>query len=252
MPVKRDVWGGLLDPDYGQSFPCSHCSTGRFKFDKELLRQEETTYSDLASQGDEWEPDWDVYRFMAMLKCDESTCGEICIASGDTELIEIDDDEFGWSYKRMLRIRSMFPAPPLFPLPSSLPELVAREIRRAFSLFWIDLGSCAARLRASLERLLDDKGIPKDTVNTKGKVTPLDLNGRIDTFEKAAGDADNAQSMHALRMVGNLGAHGASVSKEALFDVLDIYEDALLEIYEQKTVKLAALKAKIIQTKGKY
>lgn len=55
--------------------------------------------------------------------------------------------------------------------------------------------------------------------------------------------------MTAMRVVGNLGTHGDEVIEGDYFDLLDVFEDALAEIYEQKTAKLKAKKLALIALK---
>lgn len=206
----------------------------------------ETKFSRRLRQDDEWEPDWTDERFSAFLECDETTCGEMVVVSGDTEVVpEPADDGLGHVLVTVLRPQSMTPAPPLFPLGFTLPWKVSNELKLAFHLYWADRGSCVSRLRTSLEVLLDDKGIKRDGVSAKSKPYLLGLAERIDLFEQKFGDADNAESMHALRIIGNLGTHGGDIDSESLFDAMDVYEDALLEIYEGKTAKLKAKKLKL-------
>ncbi|EEB85273.1 conserved hypothetical protein [Roseobacter sp. GAI101] len=84
----------------------------------------------------------------------------------------------------------------------------------------------------------------------KGEMVDLDLNGRIQHLEKES--PDQAQTFHALRIIGNIGSHTTELSREVLLDALELYEDALLEIYSNRKLYLDALKQKIIKTKGQY
>ncbi len=102
--------------------------------------------------------------------------------------------------------------------------------------------------------VLDDQRVPRktDKPNPKGKGL-LNLEQRILKFAEAAGDPDAAASMDALRVVGNLGTHGERIKEQDYFDVLGIYEHALLEIYEQLSVKRKATQARLkgLNDKGK-
>ncbi len=99
--------------------------------------------------------------------------------------------------------------------------------------------------------MLDQQKVPKEMLSQKsGKMVRLDLFDRIALFEKNATGADAAESLHALRHIGNLGTHGSSVSIEALFDAVDVLEDVLLGIYGKKSIKAKA--KKLNDTKGDY
>jgi hypothetical protein len=99
--------------------------------------------------------------------------------------------------------------------------------------------------------MLDQQKVAKEQLNKKtGKMERLTLYNRIVLFERLATGAGTAESLHALRNIGNLGTHGASVSLEALFDAIDVVEDVLLGVYEKKSIK--AKVKKLIDTKGDY
>jgi hypothetical protein len=192
--------------------------------------------------------------FATMLVCDNATCGEVVSVSGHAGIEgrgycgdndEIDDS----GYDTWLRPVSMFPAPPLFPIARGLPSKVEKELRLAFQLFWTDRSASTSRLRTCLERVLDDKGIETSEKRMKGKPRRLNLFERIDLFEKAVDDADIVESMTAMRVVGNLGTHGDEVSEGEFFDLLDVFEDMLSEIYEQRAAKLRAKKQALIALK---
>ncbi|WP_237278901.1 DUF4145 domain-containing protein [Sulfitobacter sp. M39] len=204
---------------------------------------------------DEWEPEWMRMAFTTMLTCDNPICGEVVAVSGRAGVDSLHDyDEVGQPhqfYYNWLKPASMAPAPPLFPIAKNLPEPVKDELKLAFQLYWMDLSASTSRIRTSLERVLDEQGIATTAVDKKGKLRRLDLFDRIDLFEKQSNDADLAESMTAMRIIGNLGTHGDKVKEGDYFDLLDIYEDALSEIYDQKTAKLKAKKQALIALKKK-
>lgn len=212
----------------------------------------EPHYSSLERKDPDWEPDWIEERFAAMLQCDEKNCGEIVVIAGDTVMVPTYSQGFEEYLEpdglySSLCLRSMFPAAPLFSIPKSLPTFLAKHLGLVFELFWHDLATCTSRLRLNVEMMLDDLKVPR---KKKGK--GLDLFHRIEEFETIFCDANNTASLKALRPIGNLGTHGLVISKDALFDALDVYEDVLLEIYEKKSDALNAIKEKLIETKGDY
>ena len=78
----------------------------------------------------------------------------------------------------------------------------------------------------------------------------MDLNGRIDLFK--AVDIDTGEFLNALRVLGNIGAHEVDLDRDKVMDAYEILENVLQEVYAQKSVKLKALRDKIVSTKGKY
>ena len=248
MAVKRNLWSSYTSLDGGPQFPkypCPSCTDGRLRLKDGSYVCHETDRSKRFHKLDDWEPEWTEERFIAFLVCDEASCGEMVVVAGDTDVFPAHDDEWGHVLETVLRPLSMLPPPPIFPISQALPESVKKELRLAFQLYWADRGACVSRLRTSLEAALDQKKIATQGVTKKGKPYRLSLSERINLFEQQFGDADNAESMHALRTIGNLGTHGSGPDLEVLFDAMDVYEDALLEIYEGKTAKLKAKKLKL-------
>jgi hypothetical protein len=80
---------------------------------------------------------------------------------------------------------------------------------------------------------------------------PLGLSARIDKFAAATKSSVPAKTLHALRIVGNLGTH-RTVTRDALLDAFTVYEDALADLIGQRSKKIADLVKKITTTRGKY
>lgn len=249
MAVKRKLWPRYVSvgtaPEFPK-YPCPTCADGRLVLKEGSYVCHETALSERVREKDnDWEPEWTEERFSAFLECDEKACGEMVVVSGDTAVVPAWDDDYGQVLASVVKPRSMTPAPPLFVLPPSLPKKVVSQLQLAFALYWADRGACVSRLRTSLEAVLDDKGIATTGLDKKNKPYRLSLSQRIELFEKKFGEPDNAESMHALRVIGNLGTHGDEPDGDVLFDAIDVYEDALLEVYEGKTAKLKATKLKL-------
>jgi hypothetical protein len=139
-------------------------------------------------------------------------------------------------------VRVAYPAPPLFPIPESLPWGIKSELRVSFGLYWADNSACVARLRTAVEAMLDDQKVPRKGKSNKDKIIRLDLSSRIDAFANNATGSDAKDLLHGLRNIGNLGTHGDSVTSEDLFDAMDVFEDVILGIYERKSIKAKAKK----------
>jgi hypothetical protein len=193
-----------------------------------------------------------VERFSLQLICDNSSCGEVVIVSGDTSLVEFyDHEDDRWEYFSHLCPRAMFPAPLIIEVPTQAPREVRDNIRLASSHYWFDTSAAANRLRASVEFLLDFLEIPRESVNTANRNTRrLDLNARIAHYEQL--NAEHAPSLTALRMIGNLGSHGENVQQEAILDAFEVYEYTLDALCGQRKDRIEALRQRLIETKGKY
>jgi hypothetical protein len=240
MASTRDLWLESFPEDEIPAFPCPRCDRGNLRYIEKSRRFEESEGSKIAQQSGDISPFEAEWRFSIFLKCGVFKCGNIVSVQGDAELKErhdweIDQDRFYY----LLTPRGMYPPPPLATIPSETPQSVSDEIRIAFSLFWIDLGSCANRLRISVEKILDELGAPK------GK-----LFDRIQAFKTS--DPDLADTFDALRHVGNVGSHEGAVKREATLDAFEIYQDTLADLFGNRKAKIAAMRQRLIQTKGKY
>ena len=151
---------------------------------------------------------------------------------GDTQNVEtyVDEDVYsGPGLVEVLRVRGMFPAPPLFRVPACVPNKVAEQLELAFQLFWTDVSSCVARLRTGVELMLDEQKVAKERLSQKTqKMERITLHDRIVLFGQQATGADASDPLHALRNIGNLGTHGTDVSHEALFDAANVLEGDVL------------------------
>lgn len=246
----RNLWSEVWAKDNMPKFPCPTCKSGRLIFVEESLRVEEPQYSKTNFDTDDWEPGMEEERFTLFLHCDSAGCGEFSACAGDTTAIEDIDENENWCLISVLRPNHMFPAPSLIEIDENVPTAISKEIKRAFSLFWCDLDASANRLRVSAERLLDHLTVPTTTIDKKGKTVRLDLNGRIAVFSKTS--PEHEDTLTAMRLIGNLGSHGSGVVREALLDAFEVYEDCLHDLVGQRKQRLAALRAKLIQSKAKY
>ncbi|GIX52984.1 DUF4145 domain-containing protein [Sphaerotilus sulfidivorans] len=248
---NRDLWTGAYDRSAIPKFACPKCLNGRLTLDEKSLAVKQPKYSANDSNHPDWEPEWDIERFSLRLTCDGAECGEVANVLGDTTVAEYFDEEFtSWALISLLRVRAFFPAPPIIAVPKEVPDTVRTEISKSFELFWVDLSSCANRLRVSVELLLDHFKIPRSGIDKKGKSTRLDLNARVSLFEKS--DPEHAPTLTALRMIGNLGSHGDEVNRTPLLDAFEIYEYALAELCGQRKARIEQLRQKLISSKGKY
>lgn len=250
--MDRKLWTGSFDPKRPPKYPCPSCENGRLNPVEDSVKIVEPTFSKKEHDHDAWDPDWMTERFSLALVCGDNDCGEFVTVTGDTSILEFYEegpDGYEPSYMTAARPQAIHPAPPIISVPPNIPEPVLEPLRRSFALFWIDQGAAAARIRVSLERVLDDKLVPTESMNAQGDTHPLDLNGRIQLFEKT--NPEEGQTFHALRMVGNLGAHGDVVTVETVLDALELYEDALEKLYSDKIKKLKAIQQKILDSKGK-
>lgn len=219
--------------------------------DLSTLQVKQPEYSVIECQHPYYEPDWDKGRFSIQLKCDEASCGEISFAIGDTIAEQYYNDEFDTdAWETLLRIRGFFPAPPIIEVPRQVPKNVQLELAKAFELYWSDLNATANRLRVTVELIMDEQGVPHEVLSKKGSMVRLDLNSRIAIFGKT--HTSHAETLTALRMIGNLGSHKGDVQPEPILDAFEVFEDSLAELYGERSVRIKEKKEKLIRMKGIY
>lgn len=247
MPLKRELWNGRYSFDSFLSFPCPKCKQGRINILYDALSIKETAYSIALRESEEWYSDMATKRFSVMIECNNRICGEWVTATGYIgHNYDWDSTDDGSSVTECIDIRSMYPAPPIIDIPQNTPPIVDVLINLAFQLYWMDLSSCVNRLRTSVELILDDLNVPRE--NHKNKQLPL--KNRIDLFKEI--DPEHADSMDALRLVGNIGSHTCFTHRDAVLDMFHVLEEALAELYAKRSETTRAIKEKIFSTKGRY
>jgi Domain of unknown function (DUF4145) len=211
MTFQRKLWGETLKNN--PSYPCPNCENGRLG----AAKISECTIAGFRNKPPRHR------LFVCGLECD--SCGQLVAVQG---------------YERKSgRIpKAMCPAPPIICAPAKTPSNVTRELELAFSLFWVDLGACANKLRISVERVLD-----------YFRITGGTLANRVARFQ--AVDAGQAKTFDALRQVGNVGSHLGSNTRETILDAFEVYEHALEELFGDRKSYFDRLRKKIIEKNGR-
>ncbi len=233
--MDKAIWKAFISRDFIPRFRCPTCAEGRLLLNKNELLVRTPYY---ARRGDPADAEG---RFVFFLKCDNRVCGEFVSACGITITVGEADQDGNFEYFEYLEPIMMSPAPHIIALPDKLPAAVEKEVILSFGLYWTDHRVCASRLRTSLERLMDHFGVARFRVakNPKnpagpGKRRPIELASRIEMLPRRIGSGQYSQTLHALRVVGNLGTHGTAVKKETLLDAYELYEIALAQLFDER------------------
>lgn len=213
---------------------------------KESFREEETAESKKSRAHPDWEPDWSRQQFSVLLRC--SKCKEPVFVVGSIDVIEGHDDEDGWFLMDALAPTFFQPPSPIIRVPVKCPQTVTTEVVAASGLYWCNPPSAANRIRAALERLMDDRGIAKKGKTKKGKFDDLTLHARIERFAKK--NAEVGANLLAIKWLGNSGSHSDDLTANDMLDGFELLEHALEEIYESKSTRLKKLTTSIIKKKG--
>jgi hypothetical protein len=221
MTFQRDLWSVSFPAHFSRQFPCPQCSTGIVTFPKGSFDQ--YPHSDRINAVS----DSRNRRFTLGVSC--NGCGQFVVAYGDISKT---------SPVPTLIPRGFYPPLPIITIPPKTPRKVARELNLAFSLFWVDLGSCANKLRISVERILDEFKIP-----------PGRLDGRITAFQKV--DPDHAATFDALRRVGNVGSHAGDNTRTTILDAFEVFQHVLDQLFGGHKAYIDSLRSKIVARRGR-
>jgi Domain of unknown function (DUF4145) len=228
---------------------CPKCWNGTLAVTKDTEKAESTAESLAARDHDAWEPDWDVERFVMLMHCQNSDCGEVVCVSGERtfELFKTDWDE----YEQLFTYtpKAVVPGIPVFKIPEKCPHEVAEQVLRAFDLLWSDLGACANRLRIAIERLLDDRKINKTNGRSRRARDKLSTHARIDLL--AARYPEASDHLMAIKWLGNEGSHQGAVDREDILDAFELMHAVIDEIYIGTAAKLKKKAKSLKARKGK-
>jgi hypothetical protein len=217
------------------SWLCPSCQSGTLVLKKDTFKCFETGVSEKLHSHEAWDGDWIDERFVGLLICQNAGCGEIVAVGGRTYHIEnfdLGSDEQNWDC--VFEPTFMYPAPPVFPIPGMCPKTVAAPLKKAFSLFWSDLGSCANRLRAAVETLLDERKIPRTTPNKNRRREPIPLHVRIEKFTQV--DPRSGRFLLAIKWIGNAGSHANlnEVSRDDMLNGFELFEQVVELVYVRR------------------
>lgn len=241
MSIDSKLWSSSYTLGFIPEYNCPRCHKGTLAPMKPV-EHIEPKHSEREHGHPEHDVDWVELRLSFALQCSSPSCGEI-VSLFATGYVYRDYDEYHeMEYVKYYSTKMLYPSPWLFEVHPNTPDNVKDQIVTAFNSYWVDYRLCANALRTSLELLLDSLDIPRKK--------SMDLARRIDVLEQQ--NPENAKSFTALRLIGNLGSHGADVTQDAIFDAFSVYEYFLLKLFDEREAEFVEIRDKLIETKGKY
>jgi len=220
------------------SYQCPRCSIGQIAPDTQSLSARQTGESVALGKQDYWEESFHRELLTVNTKCSNESCKEVGVMVMHGELYPQHDEAEECVYFTPVYIN---PAPAVFEIENSYPNDVSRLCRSAFHLFWVDPASCGNKIRAAVERLLDDQGIEntiKDRagtpkLSTKGHPQPVSLNQRLKAFKtKGKVEAQCFDALDSIRWLGNSSSHvSLDIDKYSVFKSLVILKSVLEAVY---------------------
>jgi len=237
MTFNRKIW-----LNWKTRKPCPNCETGvLIPQTKKGLMKFETSYSkEMNSYGGF---NYTEYIFAINLKC--SNCNEIIVVSGKMVEENYPEDEREEIQRNIIPI-SFIPAPKIISIPKSCPKSISKLLNSSFELYWLDISSCANKIRISIEVLLTELKVNKTKiVNSKRK--NLTLHERILLYQHV--NHEVVDYLLAIKWIGNAGSHFTDITKENILDAYELLEYSLEILYNDKKKKLVKMSKEINKKK---
>lgn len=227
---------------------CPTCATGTLKEVPKARSVVEPTYSKNLRREDWWEPDHTIGRFVALLQCTHSSCGETVYITGNHAVESYGYDEEGEHWGDLFQPRATYPSVAVFRLKEEWPEAVAAQLRRSFTHIWSDPGAAANSLRTAVECLMDQLNVKK--YPRTGPRHKINLHLRIVDF--ALQNPEAAEFLLAVKWLGNTGSHSdiTGLNRSDVLDAMELLERALHLVYDEAPKRLARLAKSINKKKG--
>ncbi|MGH9752654.1 MAG: DUF4145 domain-containing protein [Blastocatellia bacterium] len=228
-------------------WPCPTCHLATLELSSQTLKRVETRKSKLRHKDPRWDRDWEESQFSCFLVC--KTCQETVVVAGEVKVEAGPDDEEPYSviYEDRYIPRFVSPAPRIINIPKTAPPEIQKELQKSFQLYWLDVESCANRIRSCIEALLDYQRVKKTVINKKGKRVKLSLHNRIEEFKKKSSALANLSM--AIKWLGNAGSHTSAITRNDIQDACKMMEHLLAEIYDPPAKNLAKMAKQINRSK---
>ena len=244
--LKRLLW----NPPYSNelpAFPCPACREGHLISDKKDLLKSESGPSIRAHGHEAWDPEWIEERFVALLRCNSPSCGDVVGLVGKGSYLEgyVTHGDGSWEQVATPTYTpiSFWEAPPIIRVCEECPDSVLDQLKRSFPQYWLDLSACANAIRSTVEILLTERGIPRETEGKHGRKVWINLHDRVVMF-KTGNDAA-AELLLAIKVLGNAGSHGDELRIDDLLDAYEVLEHVIDIVYSTKATRAAAVAAKL-------
>jgi Domain of unknown function (DUF4145) len=242
------------------NWQCPTCEVGMLKLNADSFILEETEDSKKSRGHEAWEPDWIKKNICGLLKCDNQNCKDIISIIGKIRVDLFDDGE-EQTFEEAITPIIIEPAPHIIKIPGKCSKEIRDILKKAFSLYWYDIPSCANKIRNIVELLLDTKKInrKKDVFNKKKdkKIRiSIPLHERILLFGAKFGGkepkmAEVANVLLAIKWIGNDGSHSANnLNKDALLDGFKLLEFVFEELLDERMKKISKIYKTINKHKG--
>ena len=136
----------------------------------------------------------------------------------------------------------------LIPIAENFPEPVSAELRLSFVASWSDFSSAGNHIRSAVERLLDQLDVPMSILAKKGESVRPSLGQRIKDLE--AHDEKLFSYLKAVKWIGNQASHTDELTRDDIFDALDIIDSSLEYLFSKDGERVQELVKAINRARG--
>jgi hypothetical protein len=219
-------------------FICPECQDGKLEIiKKNVFLVEYEKYNKEAKSYEDFDIDWLRYGFHGFLEC--NNCHEkIVFAGNSTPNTRYYYDDGPEMYDELI-IEYVERPPYIIEINSKIPKEIKEILIDSFKLYWIDINSCANKIRICLELMMDLFEIQKYKL-VKNKRKLLSLHERISIFSRNNTSLESI--LTSIKWIGNYASHNEKITKEDLLDGYTLLEYALKKIYndnEKEIMKIA-------------
>lgn len=223
------------------NYLCSVCKRGYLlSKDENISLVDYRTYNAKISTLQDFEDDWLKHSFNGKFVCSNSMCLEEFSFAGKTVGNYI-SGEYSTPYgmedfegvETHLFIEYIDRSPQIIPIRDEYPEKLNSILESSFQLFWIDLNSCANRIRVYLESLMDLNQIASKDAGGNYR----SLNARLKEFCSKGNQYLN-KYLHSIRWIGNHASHQVTLKRCDILDIYQILEYILLKLYVPNEEKM--------------
>ena len=244
MRIDRDIWRPQWHEGNYPSLPCPACGAP-LNFDEDSLEVRMPEHNRKLAEFTDI--DEALSRFCAWFVCGHSHCTEVVSVSGNCTY-HYDYDHDGKTITvRKFHPKFLHPGPPVIWASNDVPEPIRNALRASFSLLWLNHEACVGRLRVVLELILEHWGVPAETHSGKF----VSLHKRIENWRSLYGASGVAQSLMAIKWLGNVGSHETQMSRERLLDAYEILSRLLRQLFPPDERRLDDLANEIVNSKGR-
>jgi hypothetical protein len=248
LPKKKHLYPEEKGTTVKTKLICPECSDGMLEIKNENVKpveydnynKEMKTYEDC--QGEDLK-----YGVRGVLECDN--CHEKIVFAGKYNLENSAENGVEPCYQYYIKIEYIERPPHILNFNGKIPSKIQNILINSYKLYWIDLESCANKIRVCLEVLMDLRKIRKYRKNSRTRF--LDLQERIDLFsENNPKLANLSSSLSAIRLIGNKASHNnKKITARDIYNGYLLLWHVLTKIYDDPEKNIYRIAAKINKSK---